>query len=145
MWRHSLSSRTGQAPRPSVIQPWRHVDNLPFLQAKRHNLSITGTIEVPGFGWLEPRILGCSSFEGRNQLTEVGPIHFEEDFQFIHSKDIHPKITSRFCRYLCFIYYIFNMYHIFIGYTSSMFYVLGLFLKSDFFFLFYKLVGRHLK
>jgi hypothetical protein len=46
-----------------------------------HNLSVTGTNEVPGFGELKSRILGCSSFEGRNQLTEVGPIHFEEDFQ----------------------------------------------------------------
>jgi hypothetical protein len=46
-----------------------------------HNLSVVGTIEVPRFGWLEPYIFQCSSFEGCNQLTEVGPIHFEEDFQ----------------------------------------------------------------
>jgi hypothetical protein len=46
-----------------------------------HNLSVIGTIEVPRFGRLEPRILGYSSFEDHNQLTEIGPIHFEEDFQ----------------------------------------------------------------
>ncbi len=55
----------------------------------------------------------------------------------IHSKDIHPKITSSFYRFLCFMYYIFNIYHIFIGYISCMFYVLGLFLRSDFFVLFF--------
>jgi len=46
-----------------------------------HNLSVMGTIEVPGFGWLEPCILGCSSFEGHNEFIEIEPIHFEEDFQ----------------------------------------------------------------
>jgi hypothetical protein len=35
MWRHSLSNKTGQAPRPNAIQPWRHVNNPPSLQAKR--------------------------------------------------------------------------------------------------------------
>jgi hypothetical protein len=54
---------------------------LHFCKPSIHNLSITGTIEVPEFGWLELHILGCSSFEGCNQLTKVGPIHFEEDFQ----------------------------------------------------------------
>jgi hypothetical protein len=54
----------------------------------------------------------------------------------IHSKNIHPKITFSFCRFLCFMYYIFNIYHIFIGYTSFMFYVPRLFLRSDFFVLF---------
>jgi hypothetical protein len=29
---------------------------------------------------LELCILGCSSFEGRNHLTKVGPIHLEKDF-----------------------------------------------------------------
>ncbi len=48
----------------------------------------------------------------------------------IHSKDIHLKITSSFCKFLCFMYYTFNMCHIFIGCT------LGLFLNSDFFILF---------
>jgi hypothetical protein len=54
---------------------------LHFCKPSIHNLSVTSTIEVPGFGWLELCILGCSSFEGRNQLTKVGPIHLEEDFQ----------------------------------------------------------------
>jgi hypothetical protein len=54
---------------------------LHFRKPSIHNLSVVGTIEVLGFGWLEPRIFGCSSFEGRNQLTKVGPIHLEEDFQ----------------------------------------------------------------
>ncbi len=35
----------------------------------------------------------------------------------IHSKGIHPKITSSFCSCLCFMYYTFNMCHIFIGCT----------------------------
>ncbi len=62
----------------------------------------------------------------------------------IHSKNIHPKIKSSFCRFLCFVSSTFNMCHIFIGSTSFMFYVLGLFLR--FFHSFsYKLVGRHLK
>jgi hypothetical protein len=54
---------------------------LHFCKPSIHNLSVAGTIKIPGFGWLEPRILGCSSFEGRNQLIKVGPIHLEEDFQ----------------------------------------------------------------
>jgi len=29
----------------------------------------------------------------------------------IHSKDVHPKITSAFCKFLCFMYYIFNVSH----------------------------------
>jgi hypothetical protein len=53
---------------------------LHFCKPRIHNLSVAGTIKIPGFGWLEPHILGCSSFEGRNQLTKVGPIHLEEDF-----------------------------------------------------------------
>jgi hypothetical protein len=54
----------------------------------------------------------------------------------IHSKNIHPKTTSSFCKCLCFMSYIFNMCHIFIGRISSMFYILGLFMNSDFFLLF---------
>jgi hypothetical protein len=54
---------------------------LHFYRPSIHNLLVTGTIEVPGFGWLEPCILGCSSFESCNQLTKVRPIHLEEDFQ----------------------------------------------------------------
>ncbi len=54
----------------------------------------------------------------------------------IYSKNINPKIKSSFCRFLCSMSSIFNMYHIFIGYTSSMFYVLGMFLSNDFFILF---------
>ncbi len=54
---------------------------LHFGKPNIHNLSITGTIEIPRFGQLKSRILGCSSFEGRNQFTKIEPIHFEEDFQ----------------------------------------------------------------
>jgi len=54
---------------------------LHFCKPSIHNLSVAGTIEVLGLGWLELHILGCSSFEGHNQFTEVGPIHFEKDFQ----------------------------------------------------------------
>jgi len=62
----------------------------------------------------------------------------------IHLKDIHPKIQLSFCRFLCFVSSTFNMCHIFIGSTFSMFYVLGLFLRLFHFFS-CKLVGRHLK
>ncbi len=54
---------------------------LHFRKPSIHNLSITNTIEVPRFSRLQSRILGCSSFEGRNQLTKIEPIHFEEGFQ----------------------------------------------------------------
>jgi hypothetical protein len=47
----------------------------------------------------------------------------------IHSKYIHPKIKSSFYKFLCFVSSTFNMCHIFINSTSSMFYILGLFLK----------------
>ncbi len=47
----------------------------------------------------------------------------------IHSKDIHSKIPSSFHRLLCFISSTFNMCQIFIGFISSMFDILGLFLK----------------
>jgi hypothetical protein len=55
----------------------------------------------------------------------------------IHSKNIHPKITSSFCRCLCFMSCTFNMCHIFIDCTSSMFCIPGLFMSSDFFVLFF--------
>jgi hypothetical protein len=32
---------------------------------------------------LEPFTLGDPRFEGRHQLTEVGPTHLEEDFQLL--------------------------------------------------------------
>jgi len=51
----------------------------------------------------------------------------------IHSKDIYPKLTSCFCRFLRFMSSTFNMCHIFIGFTFSMFCILGQFLR---FFLF---------
>jgi hypothetical protein len=62
----------------------------------------------------------------------------------IHSKDIHLKIKSSFCKFLCFMSYTFIICHIFINFTSSMLYVLGLFLKL-FRFLSYRLIGRHFK
>jgi hypothetical protein len=56
---------------------------LHFGKPSIHNLSVVGTIEVPGFHWLKSRILGWSAFEGRNQLTKVESINFEEDFQLL--------------------------------------------------------------
>ncbi len=56
---------------------------LHFRKPSIHKFSVTGTIEISRFGWFEPRILGCSSFEGRNQLTKIELIHLEEDFQFL--------------------------------------------------------------
>jgi len=47
----------------------------------------------------------------------------------IHSKDIHSKIKSSFCKFLCFVSSTFNMCHIFISSIPCMFYVLGLFMK----------------
>jgi hypothetical protein len=29
-----------------------------------HNLSVTGSIEIPELGWLEPRMFGRPTFEG---------------------------------------------------------------------------------
>ncbi len=54
---------------------------LHFDKPNIHNLLVASTMDVPGFGQLKSRILGWSSFEGRNQLIEVEPFHFEEDFQ----------------------------------------------------------------
>jgi hypothetical protein len=97
MWRHNLSSKIGQVPRSNVVQPWRHANNLHFDNPRIHNLSVVGTIEVPGFGRLKFRILGYSSFEGRNQFTEVEPIHFEEDFQlFLGEQDQAPLLLFTF-------------------------------------------------
>jgi hypothetical protein len=45
-----------------------------------HNLAVAGTIKVPGLSQLKPFTLGDSHFEGRHQLTKVGPTHLEEDF-----------------------------------------------------------------
>jgi hypothetical protein len=46
-----------------------------------HNLAVAGTIEVPGLGRLKPFTFGGPRFENCHQLTKVGPIHLEEDFQ----------------------------------------------------------------
>jgi hypothetical protein len=48
-----------------------------------HNLAVAGTIEIPGLGRLKPFTLGGSRFEGRHQLTKVGPSHLEEYFQLL--------------------------------------------------------------
>jgi hypothetical protein len=52
-----------------------------FRKPSIHNLAVMGTIEVPELGRLKPFTLGGSRFEGRHQLTKVGPTHLEEDFQ----------------------------------------------------------------
>jgi hypothetical protein len=51
-----------------------------------HNFSVSGTIEVPGLGRLKPFTLGGPRFEGRHQLTKVGPIHLQEDFKLLRGK-----------------------------------------------------------
>jgi len=48
-----------------------------------HNLAVAGTIEVPRLGRLKPFTLGDSRFEGRRQLTEVGPPHLEKYFKLL--------------------------------------------------------------
>jgi len=52
-----------------------------FRKLNIHNFLVSGTIEVPELGRLKPFTLGGPHFEGRHQLTEVGPIHLEEDFK----------------------------------------------------------------
>jgi hypothetical protein len=52
-----------------------------FRKPSIHNLAVMGTIEVLELGRLKPFTLGGSRFEGRHQLTKVGPTHLEEDFQ----------------------------------------------------------------
>ncbi len=42
-----------------------------------HNLSILDPIKIPRFRKLESHTFWWSSFEDCNQLTEIGPIHFE--------------------------------------------------------------------
>jgi hypothetical protein len=48
-----------------------------------YNLTVAGTIEVPRFSRLEPFTLGGSRFEGRHQLTKVGPPHLEKYFKLL--------------------------------------------------------------
>jgi len=62
----------------------------------------------------------------------------------IHSKDIYPKLTLSFCRFLRFMSSTFNTCHIFIGFIFSIFCILRLFFRF-FCFLSYRLVGRHLR
>jgi hypothetical protein len=50
---------------------------LHFHKLSIHNLSILDPIKNPKFSKLESRTFRWSSFEGRNQLTKVRPIHFE--------------------------------------------------------------------
>jgi hypothetical protein len=59
---------------------------LHFSKPSIHNLSVMSTIKVPKLGWLISRIFGWPPFEGRDQLTEVGPIHFEEDCQLFQGE-----------------------------------------------------------
>jgi hypothetical protein len=51
-----------------------------------HNLSVTDTIKIPRLGRLKPFTFGGPRFEGRHQLTKVGPIHFEEDFKLLRGE-----------------------------------------------------------
>jgi hypothetical protein len=48
-----------------------------------HNLAVADTIEVLGLGRLKPFTLGGSRFEGRHQLTKVGPPHLEKYFKLL--------------------------------------------------------------
>jgi hypothetical protein len=59
---------------------------LHFDKPSIHNLSVTGTVKVLGFGQLKSRIFERPPFEGRNQLTEIGPIHFEEGLQLFRGE-----------------------------------------------------------
>ncbi len=81
------------------------------------------------------------SFRSRGYFSSSFLIYFKVYYLFItlcvsvslcfinsiYSKNIHPKIKSSFCRFLCFMSCIFNMCHIFIGSTSSIFMFLGCF------------------
>ncbi len=43
-------------------------------------------VRHPGLGRLKPFTLGGPRFEGRHQLTKVGPIHLEEDFKLLRGE-----------------------------------------------------------
>jgi hypothetical protein len=55
-----------------------------FRKPSIHNLLIANPIEVPR---LKSHSFRWSSLEGHNQLTEVGPIHFEEDLQLFRGEE----------------------------------------------------------
>jgi hypothetical protein len=57
-----------------------------FRKPRIHNLAVTSTIKVPRLGQLKPFTLGGPRLEGRHQLTKVGPIHLEEDFQLFRGE-----------------------------------------------------------
>jgi hypothetical protein len=59
---------------------------LHFNKPNIHNLLVVGTIKVAGFDQLESRIFEWPRFEGCNQLIEIRPIHFEEDFQLFRGE-----------------------------------------------------------
>ncbi len=48
-----------------------------FCKPSIHNLPILNPIKIPRLNGLESHIFRWSSFEGCNQLSEIGPIHFE--------------------------------------------------------------------
>jgi len=48
-----------------------------FHKPNNYNLQISDLIKIPRFNKLESHTFQWSSFQGRNQLNEIGPIHFE--------------------------------------------------------------------
>ncbi len=48
-----------------------------FRKLNIYNLLILDPIKIPKFSKLESHTFQWSSFEGHNQLSEIGPIHFE--------------------------------------------------------------------
>ncbi len=62
------------------VEPHAHILVVHLRKRSIHDLAVTGTIEVLGLSRLKPFTLGSSRFEGRHQLTKVGPSHLEEYF-----------------------------------------------------------------
>jgi hypothetical protein len=54
---------------------------LHFHKPNIYNLLISNPIEILRFSGLESYTFKWSSFEGLNQLGEIGPIHFKQNLQ----------------------------------------------------------------
>ncbi len=50
---------------------------LHFRKPSIYNLLISDHIKIPKFSELQSYTFQWSSLEGRNQLSEIGPIHFK--------------------------------------------------------------------
>jgi len=77
MWKHNLLSRIGQVPRSMSPNFGNMKVVFHFRKPNIYNLPILDFVKIPRFNRLESYTFWWSSFEGYNQLSEIGPIHFE--------------------------------------------------------------------